>query len=145
MYDQKGKVDPSRFRLCKEKNSVMMYRESRTALVARLLQCRPSVFNHHKVVQAALEHTQKPQEAPKTSLRGPMDQLENVASLPIIIALGSVCGTLEETMMGVSLRDRASYCSLVSPSHKKVLVARLLANLPNPAVVGDKHHHMSVH
>lgn len=152
VYNQDGKLDPVRFRLHKEKNQVLMYRESRVALVARVLQCRPSGYKHQKVaepshdVQLTNYYDQKPGEASsRSSSSGPMDQLESVASLPMIIALGSVPGTLEETMLGVSLQDRSSYCSLVSNSHKKMLVARLLANLTNPAAIDDKHYHLGVH
>nr|CCA24495.1 AlNc14C242G9500 [Albugo laibachii Nc14] len=150
MYDQCGVLDLRNFRLLKHHHSVVVYRERLEYHAQQRSRMRERIGKASGAPSLAKEIVSKVGATESMrydclgEINGPVAQFLAESELPTMIAIGSVPGTLEEAMLGVSLRDTVAFSSIMSTSAKKNLDAQVMATIPDPSKK-DRFDYLDVH
>nr|CCA24490.1 conserved hypothetical protein [Albugo laibachii Nc14] len=148
MYDQNGTLDKENYKVLKRDFSVVVYRERYKYHAFQKANLRDQI---RKSMSTLTSETELKYEGIGTlpskglgGMNGPMAHFLAESEVPTLIAVGSVPGTLEEAMLGVSLRDTVAFSSLMSSSVKKVLNAQVLATVSD-TLQKDTFDYLGVH
>lgn len=148
MYDQNGILDTKNFQLLKQEFCVVVYQERSKYHALQRSKLRDQIQNSRSTLTSDIESKDVGTErlTPKGlgEIVGPMAHFLAESKVPTLIAIGSVPGTLEEAMLGLSLRDTVAFSALMSSSVKKVLNAQVLATVSDP-LQKDTFDYLGVH